>query len=89
MVLACGHRWHELLVQSLKEIAKREGVDNSYVSRMVNLTTLAPDIVTAILDETMPENVVLSDLAIDTPLSWEEQRQRVIEAANKVRGGGK
>jgi len=26
----------------------------SYVSRMVNLTTLAPDIVAAILDETLP-----------------------------------
>jgi len=29
----------------------------------------------------------LSDLAIDTPLSWEEQRRRVAEAANKVSGG--
>lgn len=35
-----------------KEIATREGIDNSYVSRMVNLTTLAPDIVAAILDDT-------------------------------------
>ena len=34
----------------MKEIAQREGVDDSYVSRMVNLTTLAPDIVAAILD---------------------------------------
>ena len=33
---------------SLREIATREGIDNSYVSRMVNLTTLAPDIVAAI-----------------------------------------
>ncbi|MGB5235050.1 MAG: hypothetical protein WBN85_07750 [Candidatus Macondimonas sp.] len=36
----------------MKEIATREGIDNSYVSRMVNLTTLAPDIVAAILDDT-------------------------------------
>jgi predicted transcriptional regulator len=35
--------------KSMKEIARREGVDDSYVSRMVNLTTLAPDIVAAIL----------------------------------------
>jgi hypothetical protein len=34
--------------------ALREAVDDSYVSRMVNLTTLAPDIVAAILDETLP-----------------------------------
>ena len=43
----------------MKEIAWREGVDDSYVSRMVNLTTLAPDIVTAILDETLPPEVTL------------------------------
>jgi hypothetical protein len=32
---------------SMREIAWREGVNDSYVSRMVNLTTLAPDIVAA------------------------------------------
>ena len=61
--------------------------DVSRVDATINLTTLAPDIVATILDETLPENVVLSDLAIDTPLSWEEQRKRVLEAANKVRVG--
>ena len=32
-------------VSSMKVIARREGVDYSYVSRMVNLTMLASDIV--------------------------------------------
>ena len=50
-------------VISMKEIARREGVDDSYVSRMVNLTTLAPDIVAAILDETLPPEVTLFELA--------------------------
>jgi hypothetical protein len=36
------------------KLVRKEGVDSSYVSRMVNLTTLAPDIVAAILDETLP-----------------------------------
>lgn len=53
LALARGHRWLAMLesdeAKSLKEIAAREGIDNSYVSRMVNLTTLAPDIVAAIL----------------------------------------
>ena len=61
------------MVKSMKEIARREGVDDSYVSRMVNLTTLAPDIVAAILDETLPEEVTLFDLAAGTPVLWEEQ----------------
>ena len=45
----------------------REGIDNSYVSRMVNLTTLAPDIVAAILDDAWPNHITLFDLAVDPP----------------------
>lgn len=47
----------------MEEIATREGIDNSYVSRMVNLTTLAPDI--AILDDALPDRVTLFDLAVN------------------------
>jgi len=61
----------------MKQIARREGVDDSYVSRMVNLTTLAPDIVAAILDETLPPDVTLFELAAGTPLLWEEQSGRL------------
>lgn len=57
--------------------AEREGMDRAYVSRMVNLTTLAPDIVAAILDETLPPEVTLFDLASGTPLLWDEQRARL------------
>jgi hypothetical protein len=59
----------------MKEIARREGGNDSYVSRMVNLTTLAPDIVAAILDETLPPEVTLFELAAGTSLLWEEQRE--------------
>ena len=65
--LARGHRWLEMLqsgkAQSLTEVAELEGMDRAYVSRMVNLTTLAPDIVAAILAETLPDHVTLFDLA--------------------------
>ena len=81
LALARGHRWLALLesgeAKSMKEIARCEGVDDSYVSRMVNLTTLAPDIVAAILDETLPPEVTLFELAAGTPLLWGEQRGRV------------
>jgi hypothetical protein len=65
------------MVKSLREIARREGVDSSYVSRMVNLTTLAPDIVAAILDETLPPGMTLFNLAVDPPTLWKERRQRI------------
>lgn len=81
LALARGHRWLAMLesgeVKSLKEIAAREGIDNSYVSRMVNLTTLAPDIVAAILDDALPNHVTLFDLAVDPPALWEKQRARL------------
>ena len=57
----------------MKEIARREGVDDSYVSRMVNLTTLAPDIVATILDEALPPELTLFDLAAGASAGWEEQ----------------
>ena len=63
--------------KSLNEIAAREGIDNSYVSRMVNLITLAPDIVAAILDDALPNRITLFDLAVDPPALWDEQSERV------------
>jgi hypothetical protein len=81
MALARGHRWLAMLesgeVKSLKEIAAVEGVDNSYVSRMVNLTTLAPDIVAAILADNLPDHITLFELAVDPPALWDAQRERL------------
>ena len=78
LALARGHRWLAMLESgeaiSLREIAALEGVDNNYVSRMVNLTTLAPDIVDAILLNELPDHLTLFDLASNTPLSWDAQR---------------
>ena len=44
-----------------------------YVSRMVNLTTLAPDIVVAILDDALPDDMTLFDLAVGPATLWEGQ----------------
>lgn len=78
LALARSHRWLAMVesgeARTLSEVAEREGMDRAYVSRMVNLTTLAPDIVAAILDETLPPEVTLFDLASGTPLLWDEQR---------------
>ena len=85
LALARGHRWLAMLesreVKSLREIAVREGVDSSYVSRMVNWTMLTPDIVAAILDDALPNHITLFDLAVDPPTVWEEQRERVKRAS--------
>lgn len=61
----------------MQEIPTRKGIDNSYVSRIVNLTTLAPDILAAILDDALPDHITLFDLAVDPPALWDEQLGRV------------
>jgi hypothetical protein len=82
VALARGRRWKRQIesgkVANVAAISKAENVDRSYVSRMINLTTVAPEIQAAILDETLPGTVSLFDLASDTPLSWEQQRGLVI-----------
>lgn len=79
--LVRGHRWLAMLesgaVKNLSEIALKEGVDNSYISRMVNLTTLAPDIVAAILDDTLPDTITLFELAVNPPMLWDQQCKRI------------
>jgi hypothetical protein len=79
--LARGHQWLQLLesgeAKSMRVIADKEGVDNSYVSRMINLTTLAPYIIEAILDDRMPEELTLFELAVDPPKLWSKQRERI------------
>jgi hypothetical protein len=40
---------------------------------MVNLTTLAPDIVTDIFDDVLPSHFTLLELAVDPPQLWVKQ----------------
>jgi hypothetical protein len=47
--MACAHIWQRMLddarVKSIGQIARKEGVDDRYVARSLNLTPLAPEIV--------------------------------------------
>ena len=51
-----------------------KGVAPSYVSRVLRLTLLAPEIVEAILDGRQPAELQLDDLLEGFPLEWAEQR---------------
>ena len=76
LALARGYRWLAMLeseeVSTMRELAAREGVGDSYVSRMINLTMLSPYVIAAILDDTLPDNITLLELAVDPPLVWSE-----------------
>ena len=60
-------------VSSLREIAAQEGVDNSYVNRMMNLTVVAPEIIEAISDDRLPDHLTLFDIAMDPSELREKQ----------------
>ena len=61
----------------LKEIAAEEGISSSYVTRLLRLAFLAPDIVTAILNGKHPPQLTANRLMDDTrlPLDWVAQRE--------------
>ncbi len=81
--LVRGFRWLAMLesgeAASITDLAAAEGAERATVSRCLTLTTLAPDIVQAILEETIDPNLTLMELATGTPLLWQEQRQRFLE----------
>jgi hypothetical protein len=76
--LARAHRWKRLLEEgkyaSLAELAKAEKINTSYLSRILRVTLLAPDIVEAILDGRQPEELTLTAVLEPFPVEWEGQR---------------
>ena len=61
----------------LKEIAAEEGITSSYVTRLLRLAFLAPEIVTAILNGRQSPQLTANRLMDDTrlPLDWTAQRE--------------
>jgi hypothetical protein len=59
---------------TIDELAAAEKINSSYVSRLLRLTLLAPDIVEAILDGRQPEEITLPGLMEPFPVEWERQR---------------
>ena len=59
---------------TIAELAEREGTTPSYMTRILRLTLLAPDIVEAILDGRQNDAVTLARLMDPFPISWIEQK---------------
>ncbi|MDG4602533.1 MAG: hypothetical protein P9C55_07200 [Defluviicoccus sp.] len=76
--LARAFRWRKLMETgaygTVEEIAAAEKINASYVSRVLRLTLLAPDIVEAILDGRQPPEMTLAALMQPFPVAWREQR---------------
>lgn len=76
--LARAFRWQALLENGtygcIEDIARGEKIGASFVSRIVKLALLAPDIVETILEGKQPANVTLGDLMKPFPVEWTRQR---------------
>ena len=79
--LARAHRWKRLLEEcryrSAGELAEAEGVTRSFVTRLLRLTLLAPDIVEAILDGRQPKAMPLEELTRVVLTTWDNQRESI------------
>jgi hypothetical protein len=77
--LARAWRWQRMLDEgvhmSVSEIGDAENISKSYVSRILRLALLAPDIVDEILAGSTDQTLVLERLERPLPLNWEEQRR--------------
>lgn len=74
-----GIYWQQLLdtgaVDTTPEIAEREGIHRSTINELLRLALLAPDIIQAAYDGTLPRAVSLEAiLRAKVPLDWDEQR---------------
>jgi len=75
--LARAFRWKRMLESSefatIAELAEREGIAPSYMTRVLRLTLLAPDIVEVILDGRQDPEVTLARMLEPFPVAWSDQ----------------
>ena len=75
--LARAFRWKRMLESgeftTMAELAEREGIAPSYMTRVLRLTLLSPDIVSAILDGVQVSELTLGQLLEPFPMDWRRQ----------------
>ncbi len=58
----------------MEEIADAENINPSYVSRVLRMTLLAPELVEAILAGKQPEGLTMAQAMQPFPSDWRRQR---------------
>ena len=76
--LARAFRWKRMLESgefaTIAELAEREGIATSYMTRILRLAQLEPGIIEAVLDGRQGDAVTLARLMDPFPISWIEQK---------------
>jgi len=75
--LARAFRWKKMLESSqfttITELAERENLALTYMTRVLRLSLLAPEIVEMILNGRQPPEMTLAALLEPFPVAWERQ----------------
>jgi hypothetical protein len=75
--LARAFRWKRMLESgefaTIAKLAEREGIAPSYMTRVLRLTLLAPELIEEILYGTHVPAVTLAQVLEPFPVEWEEQ----------------
>ena len=76
--LARAFRWKKMLESgqftTITELAERENLALTYMTRVLRLTLLAPGIVEMVLDGRQPPEMTLAVLLERFPVAWEGQK---------------
>jgi hypothetical protein len=64
-------------------LARSEKINMSYLSRILRLTLLAPDIVEAVLDGRQSAALQLESMLKPFPVEWESQRKAFLTGGDR------
>ena len=77
--IARAHRWKRMLESgefvTVQELANAEKINPSYLSRILRLTLLTPDIVESVLNGQQPVGLQLDVMLLPFPVEWHRQKE--------------
>jgi hypothetical protein len=84
-LLAEAHAARKLVLAhpdtSLADLAKQKGTSSKHITKLIELSCLAPDIVTAILAGKQASSLTASRLrSVELPMAWDQQRALLLHA---------
>ena len=77
--IGCGLLWQQWLDEGLfrnvSELAKHLGKERSFVSHVLQLALLSPEIIHLAIIGALPEHISLATLKVGLSADWEEQKK--------------
>jgi hypothetical protein len=79
-----AHRWRDMLESgryaTVRDLAKAEAINESYLGRILRLTLHSPTIIETILEGRQPATLELDDLLTQFPIEWDRQLKKFTES---------